>query len=53
MLFRLFPVPLCVMKVVMHVNGVQSQNPQSTPQRWGLESHDLTRVRLRANLATH
>ena len=23
----------CVMKVFMHVNGVQSQNPQSTPCR--------------------
>ena len=28
MLF-LLPVPLCVMKVFMHVNGVQSQNPQA------------------------
>ena len=25
-----YPSP-CVMKVFMHVNGVQSQNPQSTP----------------------
>ena len=31
MLFQLLPVPLCAMKVFMHVNGVQSQNPQSTP----------------------
>jgi len=31
MLFRLLPVTLCVMKVFMHVNGVQSQIPQSTP----------------------
>ena len=46
MLFRLLPVPLCVMKVFMHVNGLQSQNPQSTPCRAGiLKVRTLVRIR--------
>ena len=28
MLFRLLPVPLCVMKVFMHVNGLQSHTAE-------------------------
>ena len=27
MLFRLLPIPLCVMKICMHVNGLQSHKP--------------------------